>query len=83
MHKVTKDAFTLLLFSAVAGIASYLSYFILARILSVEEYSLFYSIGALLYILTVPQETIRTVVAVFVTKYYNKKQLGKINDLGA
>lgn len=81
MHKVTKDAFTLLLFSAVAGIAGYLYFFILARVLSVEEYSLLYSIGALLYILTVPQETIRTVIAIFTTKYNYKRETGKINYL--
>ncbi|MCX6742153.1 MAG: oligosaccharide flippase family protein [Candidatus Pacearchaeota archaeon] len=81
MHKVTKDAFTLLLFSAVAGVAGYLYYFILARVLSVEEYGLLYSIGSLLYILTVPQETIRTVVAIFTTKYSSKKETGKIHQL--
>jgi O-antigen/teichoic acid export membrane protein len=81
MHKVTKDAFTLLLFSAVAGVANYLYYFVLARVLSVEEYGLLFSIGSLFYILTVPQETIRTVIAIFTTKYSSRKETGKIHKL--
>lgn len=81
MHKVTKDAFTLILFSAVAGIASYLYTFAMARMLSVEEYGLLYSIISLMYILGVPQETIRTVISRYVTKYNAKKEKGKINEL--
>jgi O-antigen/teichoic acid export membrane protein len=81
MHNVTKDALTLIIFSAVASIASYFYTFAMARMLSIEEYSLLYSIIALTYILTIPQETIRTVISVYTTKYNVKKQNGKIKGL--
>jgi O-antigen/teichoic acid export membrane protein len=81
MHKVTKDAFTLLFFSAFAGIASYFYFFAMTRMLSVEEYSLLYSITALMYILTVPQETIRTMISIYTTKYKVNKEEGKIHEL--
>ena len=81
MHKVTKDALTLIVFSAIASIASYFYTFAMARMLSIEEYSLLYSIIALTYILSVPQETIRTVISIYTTKYDTRKEYGKIKGL--
>jgi O-antigen/teichoic acid export membrane protein len=81
MHKITKDAMTLLIFSAVAGIASYLYFFAMARMLSVEDYGLLASINSLMYILTIPQETIRTVVSVFIAKFRIKNEKGKMHWL--
>jgi O-antigen/teichoic acid export membrane protein len=81
MHKITKDALTLLIFSAVAGIASYLYFFAMARMLSVEDYGLLSSINSLLYILTIPQETIRTVISVFIAKYKVHDEKGKMHWL--
>lgn len=81
MHKVTKDALTLIFFSAIASISSYFYTFAMARMLSIEEYSLLYSIIALTYILNIPQETIRTVVSIYTTKYDVKKEYGKIKGL--
>jgi len=81
MHKVTKDAFTLILFSAVAAIASYLFTFSIARMMMIEDYSLLYSIIALTYILTIPQEAIRTVICRYTTKYNVEKNKGKIHEL--
>ncbi len=81
MHKVTKDAFTLILFSAVAAIASYLFTFSMARMMSIEDYSLLYSIIAFTYILTIPQEAIRTVISRYTTKYNVQKDNGKIHEL--
>ncbi len=81
MHKVTRDALTLIVFSAIASIASYFYTFAMARMLSIEEYSLLYSIIALTYILSIPQETIRTVISLYTTKYDSKKEYGKIRGL--
>ena len=81
MHKITKDALTLLVFSAVAGIASYLYFFAMARMLSIEDYGLLSSINSLLYILSIPQETIRTVLSVFIAKFNVKKEKGKMHSL--
>ena len=65
----------------IAGIASYLFYFIMVRMLSVEDYGLLYSIIALTYILTVPHETIRTVMAKYTVELAAKKEYGKIKGL--
>jgi O-antigen/teichoic acid export membrane protein len=65
----------------IAGIASYLFYFILARILSVEDYGLLYSLIALTYFFTVPHETIRAVIAKYTINLAAKKQYGKIKGL--
>lgn len=81
MNKVTKDALTLIVFSAVAAIASYFYTFIMARMLSIEEYSLLYSLIALTYVLSIPQETIRTVVSVYTAKYESNNEKGKIKGL--
>ena len=81
MHKITKDAFTLLIFSAVAGIASYLYFFAMARMLSVEDYGLLSSINSLIYILSIPQETIRTVISVFIAKFKVNDEKGKMHWL--
>jgi O-antigen/teichoic acid export membrane protein len=81
MHKLTKDILTLFTFSAFAGIASFFFSFAMLRMLSIEEYSLLYAITSLLYILTIPQETIRTVISRYVAKYNTFKEKGKIAGL--
>lgn len=65
----------------ISGVASYLFYFIMARILSVEDYGLLYSLIALTYIFTVPHETIRTVIARYTIHLSTKGQFGKIKGL--
>ena len=65
----------------ISGVASYLFYFIMARILSVEDYGLLYSLIALTYIFTVPHETIRTVIARYTVSLSSKGQFGKIKGL--
>jgi len=62
----------------VAAITSYLFYFLMARMLSVEDYSLLYSLVAFTYLFSVPHETIRTVVALYTVNLATKKQYGKI-----
>lgn len=65
----------------IAAIASYLFYFILARILSIEDYGLLYSLIALTYFFTVPHETIRAVIAKYTVNLATKKQYGKIKGM--
>jgi len=76
--KFKRNVFTKLLMLIVAAIASYAFYFIVARILNVEEYGLLYSLIALTYIFTVPHETIRTVIARYTVELAAKKEYGKI-----
>lgn len=66
---------SLMLFAAVA---SYFFYFLMARMLSVEDYGLLYSLIALTYLFAVPQETIRTVIAKYTVNLIAKKERGKI-----
>ncbi|UCD20859.1 MAG: hypothetical protein JSW08_03760 [archaeon] len=79
--KLVKNTFTLWGWSSFAGLASALFYILMARFLSVESYSLLYSLIAFSYILTIPQETIRTVLSRFSTKFLGKGQKGKIHFL--
>jgi len=81
MHKITKDALTLFIFSAVAGIASYLYFFAMARMLTIEGYGLLSSLNSLMYILSIPQETIRTVISVFIAKFKARDEKGKMHSL--
>jgi len=74
---------TLLLWAGLilAAIGSYLFYFIMARMLSVEDYGLLYSLIALTYIFTIPHETIRTVMSKYTMQFWVKKEKGKIKGL--
>ncbi|MGB9708173.1 MAG: oligosaccharide flippase family protein [Candidatus Pacearchaeota archaeon] len=76
--KFSRNVFTKLLMLIVAAIASYAFYFIVARILSVEEYGLLYSLIALTYLFTVPHETIRAVIARYTVELVAKKKEGQI-----
>ncbi|MCL6500643.1 MAG: hypothetical protein K6T16_01260 [Candidatus Pacearchaeota archaeon] len=51
---MTRRAFILWGGLGLAAIGSYLFYFIMARMLSVEEYGLLYSLIALTYLFSVP-----------------------------
>ncbi|MEM2954824.1 MAG: oligosaccharide flippase family protein [Candidatus Nanoarchaeia archaeon] len=61
-----------------AAVASYLFYFLMARMLTIEDYGLLYSLIALTYLFTVPHETIRTVIAKYTVDLAAKKEYGKI-----
>ena len=76
--KFSRNVITKLLMLIVAAIASYAFYFIVARILSVEEYGLLYSLIALTYLFTVPHETIRAVIARYTVDLVAKKKEGQI-----
>lgn len=64
-----------------AAVGSYLFYFIMARMLSVEDYGLLYSLIALTYLFTVPHETIRTVITKYTAQFWTERKKGKIKGL--
>ncbi len=76
--KFTKNVVTKLAMLIFAAIASYVFYFLMARMLSVEEYGLLYSLIALTYLFTLPYETIRAVIARYTVDLVAKKEYGKI-----
>ena len=78
---LTKRTFLLWTGLSLAAIGSYLFYFIMARMLSIEDYGLLYSLIALTYLFTIPHETIRTVIAKYTTYFWIRKQNGKIKGL--
>jgi len=80
-QKLVKNVLTLWSFASFAGIASALFYISMAHFLTVEQYGLLYSLVAFSYILTIPQETIRTVLARIVCKLNPEKEKGKIKYL--
>jgi O-antigen/teichoic acid export membrane protein len=67
--------------SAVAALASYLFYFFMARMLTQAEYGILYSLIALLYIFSVPTETIRFVISRYITIFKTKREYGKMINL--
>ncbi len=79
--QLTKRTFLLWAGLTLAAVGSYLFYFIMARMLSIEDYGLLYSLIALTYLFTVPHETIRTVMAKYTAHYWVKEQKGKIKGL--
>ncbi|UZE93656.1 MAG: oligosaccharide flippase family protein [Candidatus Pacearchaeota archaeon] len=79
--QLTKRTFLLWTGLILAAIGSYLFYFIMARMLSVEDYGLLYSLIALTYLFTIPHETIRTVISKYTTEFWVKKEKGKIKEL--
>jgi len=76
--KIIKNTIDLWSFSSIAGIASALFFIVLARFLSVESYSLLYALVAFSFFLTIPQETIRTVISRLMAKLFVKKEKGKM-----
>ncbi len=78
---LTKRTFLLWAGLILAAVGSYLFYFIMARMLSVEDYGLLYSLIALTYLFTIPHETIRTVMSKYTMHLWIKKQKGKIKSL--
>jgi len=80
-QKLFKNVFTLWSFASFAGIASALFYIFMAQFLTVEQYSLLYSLVAFSYILTIPQETIRTIIARICCKFTGQNGKRKIKFL--
>lgn len=76
--KFTRNVVTKLGVLIIAAIASYVFYFLMARILSIENYGLLYSLIALTYLFTVPHETIRAVIARYTVDWAAKKEYGKM-----
>lgn len=76
--KFKRNVATKLFLLIIAAIASYLFYFLMARMLTVEDYGLLYSLIALTYLFTVPHETIRTVIAKYTVALAAKKEYRKI-----
>ncbi|MEM4152950.1 MAG: oligosaccharide flippase family protein [Candidatus Pacearchaeota archaeon] len=76
--KFNKGVISKLSVLIIAAIASYAFYFLMARMLSIEDYGLLYSLIALTYLFTVPHETIRTVMARYTVDLATKKKYGKI-----
>lgn len=76
--RFNKNVISKLSFLIIAAIASYAFYFLMARMLSIEDYGLLYSLIALTYLFTVPHETIRTVIARYTVDLATKKKYGKI-----
>ena len=69
----------LFLASVVGGFLSYLYQVYVGRVLGPSEYSVFGSIVALLYIISVPTATVQTSIAKLVSEYNN--EYGKIKYL--
>ncbi|MEM4640993.1 MAG: oligosaccharide flippase family protein [Candidatus Pacearchaeota archaeon] len=61
--KLIENILTLWGFNVISGVASALFYILMAYMLSVEQYGLFYSLVSLSYLFTIPQETIRTIIS--------------------
>ncbi len=78
---ISRHTFTLWMTSGLVAIASYLFFFAMARMLSQQDYGLLYSLIALLYIFSVPTETIRFVISKYVAIFKTKKEYGKIKNL--
>lgn len=78
---IGRHAITLWITSAVSAIAGYFFYFSMARMLTQEEYGILYSLVALLYIFTVPTETIRFVLSRYVAIFKTKREYGKMINL--
>ncbi len=78
--KFNRNVVTKLAMLIVAAVASYIFFFLMARMLSVEDYGLLYSLIALTYLFTVPHETIRTVIARYTVELTSKKEYGKIKS---
>lgn len=76
--RLVKNIFTLWGFTVIAGLTSALFYILMAKFLSVEDYGLFYSLISFIYLLTIPQETIRTLVSKLFAKFNIKKEKGKM-----
>ncbi|MFH1308577.1 MAG: hypothetical protein ABIH51_01020 [Patescibacteria group bacterium] len=75
-QKIAKNTFTLWGFSALGAIASYLFYFAMTRLLSIEDYGLLYSLISLSYFFTIPNEAIKIICSRYAAKFHN--DLGKI-----
>lgn len=76
-----KNSRILIFYTILGGISSFFFYFMLARVLSIEDYSLFYAFIAITYFFMIPQETVKMVTAKYTTKFLCQKKPGKIKTL--
>ena len=79
--QLKRNSKLLIIYTILGGISSFFFYFMLARVLSVEEYSLFYAFIALTYFFMIPQETVKMVTAKYTTKFLCQNKPGKIKTL--
>lgn len=76
-----KNSRILIIYTILGGISSFFFYFMLARVLSIEDYSLFYAFIAITYFFMIPQETVKMVTAKYTTKFLCQNKPGKIKTL--
>ncbi|MCS7134491.1 MAG: oligosaccharide flippase family protein [Candidatus Pacearchaeota archaeon] len=75
IHDIFRSILTLWSFQSIAAIVSALFYVLMAHLLSIEHYGLFYALVSFSYLFTIPQETIRTIVARACVKAQEKKKI--------
>lgn len=80
-YQLKRNSRLLIIYTILGGISSFFFYFMLARVLSVEDYSLFYAFIALTYFFMIPQETVKMVTAKYTTKFLCQNKPGKIKTL--
>lgn len=79
--QLKRNSRLLIIYTLLGGISSFFFYFMLARVLSVEDYSLFYAFIAITYFFMIPQETVKMVTAKYTTKFLCQNKSGKIRTL--
>ncbi len=80
-ESLVKDNAVLFIFTFINSIFGYLYHFFAARLLGPANYGTLSSLLSILYILTIPFNTIQTAVSRFTSEYKAKKEEGKISYL--
>ncbi|MAG47626.1 hypothetical protein CL617_03395 [archaeon] len=75
---LVKDNATLFIATFIGSAFGYLFHFFVARLLGPSSYGILGSLLSILYILTIPFNTIQTAIARFTSEFNSKKEEGKI-----
>lgn len=76
--ELVKGSLTLFVMINISNLLSYIFHFLMARMLGPPDYGVLAVLMSIIYIFTVPNEAIQTVVSRLISKFNPKKEFGKM-----
>lgn len=80
-HELFRSSLILLILMNVANVLNYLFHFSMARMLGPADYGTLALLTSIIYLFTIPTNSIQTVVSKYTTKFKLKKEYGKIKGM--
>ena len=80
-EEIVKGSLVLFVTLNIFNFLNYFFHFITARLLSTAQYGVLATLMAIIYIMTVPNESIQTIVAKYASGIHSNKEYGKLQEL--